>query len=64
MAFPCKVYAGKKLIAKVPRAFVGYEQLIIELKRRKLMQEDEELESAESVLAFDKMSIKDLFKKE
>lgn len=64
MAFPCKVYAGKKLIAKVPRAFVGYEQLIIELKRRKLMQEDERLESAESVLVFDKMSIRDLFKKE
>lgn len=64
MPFPCKVYVDKKLIAKVPRTFVGYEQLIIELKRRNLMQEDEILESAESVLVFDKMSIRDLFKKE
>lgn len=63
-AYPCKAYAGEKLIAKVPRAFVGYEQLIIELKRRNLMQEDEKLESAESILALDKMKISDFFKKE
>jgi len=63
-AFPCKVYVGEKLIAKVPRAFVGYEQLLMELKRRELLQEDELLKSAESILALDKIKISDLFKKD
>ena len=63
-AFPCKVYAGGKLIAKVPRAFVGYEQLLIELKKRELLQEGELLDFAEFVVALDKIKIRDLFKKE
>ena len=64
VAYPCKVYAGKKLIAKVPRAFNGYESLLYELEKRKIIQEDDLYEVAMGMVILDKIKLRDFFKKD
>lgn len=64
MAYPCKVYAGEKLIAKVPRAFIGYEALLKELEKRKIIQEDDLYEIAMGMVILNKIKLRDFFKKD
>jgi len=64
VAYPCKVYAGEKLIAKVPRAFNGYESLLYELEKRKIIQEDDLYEVAMGMVILDKIKLRDFFKKD
>ena len=63
-AYPCVIYAGEKKIAKIPRAFIGYEQLLNELDRRNILWQDDLYVEARIILEMDKVKIRDLFKKE
>lgn len=63
-AYPCVIYAGEKKIAKIPRAFIGYEQLLNELDRRNILWQDDLYVGARIMLEMDKVKIRDLFKKE
>ena len=54
----------RKKIAKIPRAFIGYEQLLNELDRRNILWQDDLYVEARIMLEMDKVKIRDLFKKE
>ena len=58
----CDIYSRKK-IAKVPRAYIGYEKLLNELSKRKIIEEDDLYRSARAMLAFDKLKLRDLFRR-
>ena len=62
-AYPCVIYAGEKKIAKIPRAFIGYEQLLNELDRRNILWHDDLYLEARIILEMDKVKIRDLFRK-
>ena len=62
-AYPCVIYAGEKKIAKIPRAFIGYEQLLNELDRRNILWQDDLYVEARIILEMDKVKIRDLFRK-
>ena len=62
-AYPCVSYAGEKKIAKIPRAFIGYEQLLNELDRRNILWHDDLYLEARIILEMDKVKIRDLFRK-
>lgn len=64
MAYPCMVYAGERLIAKVPRAFIGYESLLRELEKRKIICEDDLYEAAMGMVTLDRIKLRDFFKKD
>lgn len=63
-AYPCKVYAGETLIAKVPRAFIGYESLLKELEKRNIIRENDLYEVAMGMVILDKIKLRDFFKKD
>ena len=63
LAYPCVIYAGEKKIAKIPRAFIGYEQLLNELDRRNILWQDDLYVEARIILEMDKVKIRDLFRK-
>ena len=58
----CDIYSRKK-IAKVPRAYIGYEKLLNELSKRKIIEEDDLYLEARGMLAFDKLKLRDLFRR-
>jgi len=64
VAYSCKGYAGEKLIAKVPQAFNGYESLLYELEKRKIIQEDDLYEVAMGMVILNKIKLRDFFKKD
>lgn len=63
LAYPCVIYVGEKKIAKIPRAFIGYEQLLTELDRRNILWQDDLYVEARIILEMDKVKIRDLFRK-
>ena len=63
LAYPCVIYAGEKKIAKIPRAFIGYEQFLKELDRRNILWQDDLYVEARIILEMDKVKIRDLFRK-
>ena len=63
LAYPCVIYTAEKRIAKVPRAYIGYEKLLNELSKRKIIEEDDLYRSARAMLAFDKLKLRDLFRR-
>ena len=63
LAYPCVIYTAEKRIAKVPRAYIGYEKLLNELSKRKIIEEDDLYRSARAILAFDKLKLRDLFRR-
>ncbi len=62
-AYPCVIYAGEKKIVKIPRAFIGYEQLLNELDRRNILWQDDLYVEARIILEMDKVKIRDLLRK-
>lgn len=63
LAYPCVIYTAEKRIAKVPRAYIGYEKLLNELSKRKIIEEDDLYLEARGMLAFDKLKLRDLFRR-
>lgn len=63
LAYPCVIYTAEKRIVKVPRAYIGYEKLLNELSERKIIEEDDLYRSARAILAFDKLKLRDLFRR-
>ena len=57
------IYTAEKRIVKVPRAYIGYEKLLNELSERKIIEEDDLYRSARAILAFDKLKLRDLFRR-
>lgn len=52
-AFPCEVYSRECRIAKVPRAFAGYENLLEVLAGRGLLEEGAALDRTRRILEID-----------
>ena len=61
LAFPCVIRANGRKIAKITRAFDGYDQLLDLLTERGMLREDGLMGAAKTWVALDRMKIGDLF---
>lgn len=61
--YPCIIRSNGKTIAKIPRKFDGYEQMLRILSRKGLLKEDANLRRTRSWIKLSKMQPKDLLDK-
>lgn len=61
LAFPCVIRANGRRIAKITRAFDGYDQLLDLLTERGMLREDDLMGAAKTWVALDRMKVSDLF---
>ena len=62
-AFPCVIKANGRKIAKITRAFDGYDQLLDLLMERDILRENGLMDRAQFWVALDRMKMKDVIGK-
>ena len=60
LAFPCVIKANGRKIAKITRAFDGYDQLLDLLTERGMVRENGLMDRAKFWVALDRMKMKDV----
>ena len=63
LAFPCVIRANGRKIAKITRAFDGYDQLLDLLTERGMLRESGLMDRAKTWVALDRMKMKDVIGK-